>query len=263
MRITTWNINSIRARLEHLQNFTEKYQPDVICLQETKAQDNDFPMDAVKSMGFEHVEIFGQKSYNGVAIISKYKLTDVKKHDWVGKGDCRHLYATLPNGLIIHNFYVPAGGDIPDIKTNDKFAHKLDFLDEMARWFPDQYSSDQPLILVGDLNIAPLENDVWNHKQLLKIISHTPIEVEKLNNIIDKFGWVDAMRQIITSDQKLYTWWSYRARDWLKSNKGRRLDHIWVTPPLSNKIKNTEVILEVRGWQKPSDHAPVIIDLAD
>ena len=263
MRITTWNINSIRARIEHLQDFNQKYQPDVICLQETKAQNSDFPMDAVKSMGFPHVEIFGQKSYNGVAIISKHKLTDVNTHDWVGKGDCRHLYATLPNGLTVHNFYVPAGGDVPDININDKFAHKLDFLDEMARWFPDKYSNDQPLILVGDLNIAPLENDVWNHKQLLKIISHTPIEVEKLNNIIDKFGWIDAMRKIIATDEKLYTWWSYRARDWLTSNKGRRLDHIWVTPPLSDKIKNIEVILEVRGWQKPSDHAPVIIDLAD
>ncbi len=262
MRIVTWNINSVRARLQHVARFTEDYAPDVICLQETKAQDSDFPMKEIKAMGFDHVEILGQKSYNGVAILSKHKLSDVGTHDWVGKSDCRHLFATLPNGTILHNFYVPAGGDEPNPDVNDKFAHKLEFLDEMTRWFPDRHSIDQSMILMGDLNIAPLENDVWNHKQLLKIVSHTPIEVEKLTNIIEKFGWIDAMREIIPTDEKLYTWWSYRARDWLAANKGRRLDHMWVTPPLRAKVNDIKVVLDARGWEKPSDHAPVILDMA-
>lgn len=263
MRIVTWNINSVRARIHHVKRFTEDYAPDVICLQETKAQDSDFPMKDIKNMGFEHVEILGQKSYNGVAILSKHPLSNIGTHEWVGKSDCRHLHATLPNGTILHNFYVPAGGDEPNPDVNEKFAHKLDFLDEMTRWFPDQYTNDQPMVLMGDLNIAPLENDVWNHKQLLKIVSHTPIEIEKLTHIIEKFGWIDTMRKFIPDDEKLYTWWSYRARDWAAANKGRRLDHMWVTPPLADKVSAMQVVLEARGWEKPSDHAPVILDLSD
>ena len=263
MRLVTWNINSVRQRLHLIQEMTDQYNPDYICLQETKAQNTDFPIKEIRAMGYEHTEFHGMKSYNGVAILSRHKLENVHSHEWVGKKDCRHIAATLPNGIEVHNFYVPAGGDVPDRTVNDKFDHKLDFVDEMADWFPANRKNSDPMVLVGDLNIAPLENDVWSHKQLLKIVSHTPVEVEKLNNAQQAFGWVDAMRYFIPDEERLYSWWSYRARDWRKADKGRRLDHIWVTPPLREKLAHMEVVKDARGWEKPSDHAPAIIDIND
>ncbi len=263
MRLVTWNINSIRQRVNLLEKLNIEYSPDVVCFQETKAQNIDFPLEGIQALGFPHVYMVGQKSYNGVAICSKLPLTNEESKDWAGKSDCRHQSVTLPNGVEVHNFYVPAGGDEPDRTINDKFAHKLDFLTEMTDRFPKEKDNSKPMVLVGDLNIAPLEDDVWNHKQLVKVVSHTPIEVDALNKVMDAFGWIDAMRQHIPIPEKLYSWWSYRAKDWRKANKGRRLDHIWVTEPLKNKIKHVEVILDGRGWEKPSDHAPVLIEFED
>lgn len=261
MRLVTWNINSVRQRLHLLEKFTDEYNPDVICLQETKAQNTDFPIKDIRALGYEHTEILGMKSYNGVAILSRKPLQDPDTRDWTGKKDCRHMSATLPGGIGLHNFYVPAGGDVPDRTVNDKFGHKLDFVDEMTDWFPQAHSSDKPMILVGDLNIAPLESDVWSHKKLLKVVSHTPVEVEKLTKAQEAFGWVDAMRHFTPAPERLYSWWSYRARDWRAADKGRRLDHIWVTPGLKGSLRNMQVVEDARGWEKPSDHAPVMVDL--
>jgi exodeoxyribonuclease-3 len=157
---------------------------------------------------------------------------------------------------------VPAGGDIPDRKANPKFAHKLDFLDEMTDWFQSERKAQRKMILVGDLNIAPLETDVWSHKQLLDVVSHTPIEVEKLTGLQEGLGWTDAVRHFIPPKDKLYSWWSYRAADWNASDKGRRLDHIWVTRPLKGQLKGASVLREARGWAQPSDHVPVVVDFA-
>ena len=131
----------------------------------------------------------------------------------------------------------------------------------MTGWFPENRSAADKMVLVGDLNIAPLETDVWSHKQLLKVVSHTPIEVEKLDQLQGAVDWVDAVRCIIPPEETLFSWWSYRARDWDAANKGRRLDHIWVTPPLKDSVTAAQVAREVRGWEQPSDHAPVIVDL--
>ena len=161
----------------------------------------------------------------------------------------------------IHCLYIPAGGDEPDRMVNEKFGHKLDFVDEMARWFKDNHANDDPLITLGDFNIAPQEHDVWSHKQLLKVVSHTPIEVEKLAGMQSSLDWQDAVRYFVPEDEKCYSWWSYRNRDWKKSNRGRRLDHIWVTKPLMDNLKGHEIPSHLRDWEKPSDHVPVIIDL--
>jgi exodeoxyribonuclease-3 len=170
--------------------------------------------------------------------------------------------AVLPDGTELHSVYIPAGGDIPDPAVNDKFAHKLRFVDEMTRWWAAERSPDRRMILVGDLNIAPLETDVWSHKQLLDVVSHTPIEVEKMGAMQRSIGWVDAMRRFVPPEQKLFTWWSYRAADWQASDRGRRLDHVWVTPPLVPALRGMQVLREVRGWEpKPSDHVPVLVDL--
>ena len=199
------------------------------------------------------------KSYNGVAILARVPLVEMKSRSWCDKEDCRHLAAKLPDGTELHNFYVPAGGDIPDPEINDKFAHKLSFLEEMTTWFGKKRAGKR--ILVGDLNIAPLETDVWSHKQLVKEVSHTPVEVDGLNKVMAAHKWVDAVRTFVPPEEQLFSWWSYRNRTWPGSDRGRRLDHIWVTPPLKNQLRGASVMREARGWEKPSDHAPVFVDI--
>jgi exodeoxyribonuclease-3 len=269
MRIATWNINSVRLRLDLVLSFLENYQPDVLCLQETKTPDEFFPAAAFaeKGYGFQHIQ--GMKSYNGVAILSRLPLTAPLTHDRAGKQDCRHISATLAgHDIDLHCLYIPAGGDEPDTTINEKFAHKLAFVDELTAWWPQALTSgggdakSRRMITVGDFNIAPLEHDVWSHKQLLKVVSHTPIEVEKLDAMQRSIGWVDAVRHFVPADQKLYSWWSYRAKDWDSADRGRRLDHIWVTPALEGTLKRTEILRAWRGIDpKPSDHVPVILDL--
>lgn len=260
MKCITWNINSIRLRLPLLQKLVEAENPDILCLQETKTPDALFPLDAINAMGFPHTVFRGEKSYNGVAILSKRPATPFHQAEIGGRDDTRHLAVTLPCGTELHNFYVPAGGDIPDPALNDKFAHKLRFVEEMTAYFR-AYSPASRCILTGDLNIAPFEHDVWSHKQLLNVVSHTPPEVERLAALRKTLDWCDVGRQSVPMDQKLYSWWSYRARDWEKSDRGRRLDHIWVTPSLAGQISRYRVLKEVRGWQQPSDHAPVVVEI--
>ncbi|CAK0770352.1 exodeoxyribonuclease III [Azospirillaceae bacterium] len=262
MRIISWNINSVRLRLDLLEQLIEQTQPDVLCLQETKTTDDAFPRQAFHKFGYPHQLINGMKGYNGVAILSRLPLKGGRAQNWCGRKDCRHLLATLPNGVELHNVYVPSGGQFP-VTTNEKFVHKLQFLDEMTAWWPKERTSESPIILVGDLNIAPLENDVWSHKEMIDVISHTSIEIEKLSAMQNTIGWVDVGRHFVPPEKKLYTWWSYRAHDWMTSNRGRRLDHIWVTSPLVSTLNQFSTIQEARGWlPKPSDHIPVIVDIA-
>ncbi len=261
LRLATWNVNSIRIRLESLERLVEAARPDVICLQETKVQNEQFPEAEIAALGYPHIHRQGQKSYNGVAILSRLPLAKPGVGSWCGMDDCRHIHATLPGGIELHNFYVPAGGDVPDVDENPKFAHKLQFLTEMAAWGAKPGRRRKPVVLVGDLNIAPLETDVWSHKQLLKVVSHTPIEVEHLDRVMAAGQWVDAVRRFIPPEERLYTWWSYRARDWDAADKGRRLDHVWVTPALAPALAGARVLREARGWSRASDHVPVVVDL--
>lgn len=262
IRLATWNINSVRLRLNLIERLVAEIAPDVLCLQETKVVDDSFPREALEAMGFTHQYFFGGKSYNGVAILSRLPLTAVGHKDWCDKIDHRHIYATLPNGVELHCVYIPAGGDLPDPQENPKFAHKLQFLDDMADWWESRAADPAPKIMVGDFNIAPLENDVWSHKQLLDVVSHTPIEVEKLDRLLKSHSWVDAVRRFVPAQEKLYSWWSYRSADWQASDRGRRLDHIWVTPNLADHLKGYGILRDARGWEpKPSDHVPVYIDL--
>ena len=265
MKITTWNINSVRLRIDLVTRLLAEEKPDVLCLQEIKCLEDNFPFKALEGAGYGHLAVSGQAGYHGVAIVSKLPLKKIEKREFCGKGDCRHVAASLPGGVRVHNFYVPAGGDEPDPKKNDKFAHKLAFMDEMTDWF-SELGPRAKAIVVGDLNVAPREHDVWSHKQLLKVVSHTPVEVEKLGRVIDAHGFIDVARELVPEPEKLYTWWSYRARDWKASNRGRRLDHIWVSPSLKKAAlaggRNAFNIHEdARGWERPSDHAPVTLKL--
>lgn len=260
MKLVTWNINSVRLRLPLLLRLMQEQSPDIICLQETKCPDEHFPFDDIRSAGYAHIHVQGMKSYNGQAILSKVPFDEVQVHERVGRNDCRHISVRFPQ-FDLHNLYIPAGGDEPDPSINDKFAHKLDFVEEVSSWFSDNYGGDKPVIAVGDFNIAPLEHDVWSHKQLLKVVSHTPQEVERLEAMRKSLDWVDVSRAFIPEDEKCYTWWSYRNRDWKQSNRGRRLDHIWVTEPLRAALKSHAILSDVRDWDKPSDHAPVLVEL--
>lgn len=252
--LATWNINSVRLREGLVCKLLTDEAPDVLCLQECKSPVDKIPLAAFQALGYHHIVARGQKGYNGVAILSKLPLEDMGEMDFAGLGHARHVAARLPNGVVIHNCYVPAGGDVPDRTVNEKFGQKLDYLTEMRDWF----HGDRPerAILVGDLNIAPREDDVWNHKQLLKIVSHTPIEVEHLGQVQDSGNWVDVTRADIP-EGLLYSWWSYRAADWDAADKGRRLDHVWATRDIAQAGHSSRILRGARGWEQPSDHAPV------
>lgn len=258
--IATWNINSVRLRLPLVLSLLERWQPDILCLQETKCPNDRFPMKEFARLGYEHVVIHGQKGYHGVATISRHPLEELTRRDFCDKGDSRHLdcIVRMPERTVrVHNFYVPAGGDEPDAAINPKFAHKLDFLAEMETIDADPGPAESTL-LVGDLNVAPLETDVWSHKQLLRVVSHTPVETDALRGLMASGGWVDLMRHRIPPEEKLFTWWSYRAKDWAASNRGRRLDHVWGSPDLAPVLGDLTVLTGARSWEKPSDHVPVI-----
>jgi exodeoxyribonuclease-3 len=180
--------------------------------------------------------------------------------------DSRHVSVTfggeagLAMPLVLHNFYVPAGGDIPDPEVNPKFRHKLDMVEELTGYFADRKGDGARLVLVGDLNIAPLETDVWSHRQLLGVVSHTPVETRLLGEAQAAFEWIDSTRHFIPPQEKIYSWWSYRAADWEESDRGRRLDHVWASPGLKGTLKAHKIVKKMRGWQKASDHVPVVVE---
>ena len=266
LTLTTWNINSVRLRIDLVAKFLKAARPDVLCLQETKCPDGRFPLRRFKRLGYDHIALNGQKGYHGVAVISRFPFDAVVRTDFCGKSDSRHITVTLGEKaglhepIKLHNFYVPAGGDEPDPEINPKFAHKLAFLDEMRACAALRCDGNR-MILVGDLNVAPLEHDVWSHKQMLRVVSHTPLECEKLVAVQNAGGWIDAMRMHTPEPAKLYTWWSYRSPDWEKADKGRRLDHVWVAPALADRLTGVRVLKHLRGWLRPSDHVPVTATL--
>ncbi|MGP0094902.1 MAG: exodeoxyribonuclease III [Xanthobacteraceae bacterium] len=263
LTVTTWNINSVRLRIDLVARFIKAVRPDVLCLQETKCPDEKFPLKRFKRLGYTNVAMNGQKGYHGVVVLSRLPFEAFDIQVFCQKSDCRHISvvlgarAGLREPITLHNFYVPAGGDVPDPRVNVKFAHKLAFLDEMRDLAQLRPNGSDRAILVGDLNVAPLECDVWSHKQMIKVVSHTPIECEKLAAVQRSGGWVDAMRAVVPEPAKLYTWWSYRSPDWQTVDKGRRLDHIWVAPALADRLSGIRVSKESRGWTRPSDHVPV------
>jgi exodeoxyribonuclease III len=268
IRVMTWNINSIRLRIETVARVSQRMNPDVLCFQEIKCREAEFPFSALKEMGYDYFAVNAQKGYHGVAIASRIPIKQTSTHDFCKSGEARHVAATLElpgetaEDIEIHNFYVPAGGDIPDPQENPKYKHKLEFLDEMRFFFDSMNGRDEKqLMLVGDLNVAPLEFDVWSHKALLSVVSHTPEEVERLNLIFQAGDWKDPIRQVFPEPERVFTWWSYRSPNWALANKGRRLDHMWINPKLAARATRVEILKEVRGWERPSDHVPVVLEL--
>lgn len=257
LKIATWNINSVRFRIGIVERFLTEEAPDILCLQETKTIDETFPAHALATLGYEHQALNGQKMHHGVAIVSKVPLHEADRRDWQANGEARHVGVRLDSGFHLENVYVPAGGDIPDRNQNPQFGQKLDFLERMTQW---SRQLDRPTLLVGDFNVAPLESDVWSHRQLLKVVSHTPIEVETLDRLQEAHDWVDLGRRFVPPPERYYSWWSYRAKDWAASDRGRRLDHMWASPELAEQAVAHEVHEPSRSWHKPSDHVPLVTE---
>ena len=258
LSIASWNINSVRARAAIVERLLTEEAPDVLCLQETKAMDAVFPAELFHRLGYRHQILNGQKMHHGVAIVSKLPLHDDLRNDWQDNGEARHVGARLDCGLRIENVYIPAGGDVPDRELNPKFGQKLDFLGRMTAW---SEKLAEPTLIVGDFNIAPLECDVWSHKALIDVVSHTPIEIEALGRLQAAHDWVDLGRRFILAPDRNFTWWSYRATDWAASDRGRRLDHAWASPTLAPQAVAHRVLEPCRGWERPSDHVPLVVEL--
>jgi exodeoxyribonuclease III len=263
--VTSWNINSVRLRIASVVRFLDEVRPDFLCLQETKTPDDAFPASAFTKAGYPHHAFIGMKGYNGVAILGREPFRKLEAREMCGKPDARHIAIEIGAGvgaIQLHNFYVPAGGDVADPDENPKFAHKLSFVEEL-RQFSEKLRASQPrAVLVGDLNIAPLEHDVWSHKQLLDVVSHTPVETESLKAVLQEGEWCDAFRVLKPEPEKLYSWWSYRSPDWAAANKGRRLDHIWLGRGLKDQIVSGDIRKETRSWERPSDHVPITLTIA-
>ena len=259
LKIASWNINSIRARIEIVEKFLAGESPDILCLQETKVRDCDFPESMFRRLGYNHILICGQRMHHGVAIVSRVPIREDERFDWQANGEARHVGVRLECGIRLENVYVPAGGDVPDRAQNPKFGQKLDFIERMTRW---SEICDCPTVLVGDLNVAPLECDVWSHKQLLNVVSHTPVEVDALSRLQASNGWVDLGRRFVPAPERLFTWWSYRSPDWTRNDRGRRLDHMWATPDVAALATRHRVFESCRSWTRPSDHVPLMTEFA-
>lgn len=255
MLLATWNINGIRSRLEHVVKWTAAVRPDVLCLQETKCTDADFPVARFRSAGFEHIALNGQLSYNGVAILSRLPLDNIELRLPGDDNDlaCRFVAATV-GGLALVNVYVPHGTQV----GSDKFDLKLAWMSRLRHYFDQRFENDENVILCGDLNVAPHEMDVWNPRQQQDKTHFSKPEREALLNI-KKWGFVDVFRQY-NHEGGEYSWWSHFHHDFEK-NRGMRIDHIWASPPLAEKCLDCWIDRTPRGWDKPTDHAPVIADL--
>jgi exodeoxyribonuclease III len=259
LKIASWNINSVRARIEIVEKFLREEAPDILCLQETKVVDQDFPKAVFHKLGYIHQILCGQRMHHGVAILSKVPMQEEVRFDWQANGEARHIGVRLESGVRLENVYVPAGGDIPDREQNPKFGQKLDFVARMTRW---SETCRCPTIMVGDFNIAPLECDVWSHRQLLNVVSHTPVEVEALSGLQASNDWVDLGRHFFPAPGRLHTWWSYRSPDWTRNDRGRRLDHMWATRDVAALAVRHQVHEPCRNWTRPSDHVPLVTEFA-
>jgi len=260
--IATWNVNSIRTRLSQILDWIKKFNPDILCLQETKVIDNSFPFKPFEDLGYS-AEVYGQKSYNGVAIISKIKAENTKKGFYGCKDfnqnlenflDQKRLISADINGIQIINAYVPNGSSV----DSDKFKYKINWLNCLASFIEEQEKKSNLICLMGDFNIAPSNQDIHDPKKYEGGIMASAIERNALNNVLkDKF--IDSFR-IFEKNSGHWSWWDYRNNSY-ELNRGWRIDHIYISKELSSKLKSCVIDSSPRGNVRPSDHAPVMIEL--
>ncbi len=254
MDIVTWNVNSVRARLPRLLEFLETRKPDVVCLQETKVVDDLFPREPIEALGY-NIEIFGQKTYNGVALLSRMPMEEVTR-GFPGDTDedQKRVIGAIVEGVMILNLYVVNGKAVGD----EKYDFKLQWLEKLRQMVEESYPMTEKVVLTGDFNITFDDRDVYDPDAWRdKILCSLP-EREALASIM-KPGLVDAFRHFHEEDES-YTWWDFRTRGFQRGN-GLRIDHFLLSPPALEVCSGVTVDLEARGGEKPSDHAPVICTL--
>ena len=253
MKIATWNVNSINVRLEQVLKWLESTKTDVLCLQETKCTDDKFPFEPIKEAGFE-IAFTGEKSYNGVAIISKHELKNVQKnfHDDELNAPKRLIAATVKDIRIV-NTYIPNGTEL----WSDKFKFKLDWLQRLRKLFDETCDLEGDILLCGDFNVAPGELDVWNVKRWEGKLHFSKPERAAMHHV-KQWGFIDLFRQQ-NGDLQEFSWWNYRMGAFQK-NHGLRIDHIWTSKSLAEKCTGCRIDKEPRSWERPSDHTPVVAE---
>lgn len=258
MRIATWNVNSVRQRLEHLLVWLKERAPDVVCLQEIKCQDEAFPREPIEALGY-HVEVHGQKTFNGVALLSRFPFEEKQPRL---KGDDEDLHARFLEGLVMHGktplriacLYLP-NGNPPE---TDKYQYKINWMKRLLEYSRENLKREQPLVLAGDFNVIPTAGDVHNPAAWAGDALFLPKTREHFRALLN-LGLTDAIRAV--SDQPgQYTFWDYQAGAWPKNN-GIRIDHLLLSPQASDRLRDAGIDRHVRGWEKASDHVPVWIDL--
>lgn len=254
MKIATWNVNSITARLPLVLKWLDESRPDVLCLQETKCTDDRFPVKAFEELGYVS-ETFGQPTYNGVAIVSIPACKDVQRGfpDDDKSAHARLIAATI-KGVRVVNVYIPNGASV----GSEKYCFKLEWMRRLREFFDSRYETGEPVFLCGDFNVAPEDRDVHNPIIWQDRILFSEPEKAALDEV-KKWGFVDAFR-LHNSEGKQFSWWDYRAGAF-RRNLGLRIDHVWVSPPLAKRCTAAFIDKEPRGWERPSDHAPVIVEL--
>ena len=262
MLIATWNVNSVRTRLSQIINWINQVNPDILCLQETKVIDNDFPIKPFEELGYE-VIAFGQKSYNGVAIISKIAPENVNKgfsgyledqNDVNKFEDQKRLITADINGVKIINVYVPNGSAL----NSEKFDYKINWLNCLSSFLDSQEKNGELICLLGDFNIAPSNKDIHDPQRYAGGIMASEIERNVLNNVL-KERLIDSFR-VYEKNTGHWSWWDYRNNGY-ELNKGWRIDHIYISKTLTSKLKSCVIDCNPRGNVQPSDHAPVMINI--
>ena len=263
MRIATWNVNSVRTRLDQVRDWLNNEQPEVLCLQETKVADDLFPLQAFQQLGYE-VAISGQKAYNGVAILSRQPLEDVQvgfapllPDDPVAEelGEQKRVISARVEGLRILNLYVPNGSSL----RSEKYTYKLQWLQCLHRYLKAQERQGEPLVMVGDFNIAPEDRDIHDPERLRGGIMASDAERTALRDLLDE-RLADVFR-LFEPDGGHWSWWDYRSGGW-EAGRGWRIDHIYLERDLLDLASGCVIDKQQRGNPQPSDHAPVVVNLA-
>jgi exodeoxyribonuclease-3 len=254
MKIATWNVNSLKVRLPHLLQWLETNPVDVLCLQETKLTDDKFPVDAIHAAGYQ-VAFTGQKTYNGVAILSKHPITDVQKNNPLFPDPQQRILAATLAGMRFICAYVPNGQSL----DSDKFVYKMAWLASLREWLAAELVLHPQLAILGDYNIAPEDRDVHDPVEWGEGIHVSPAERAALGTLT-ALGLQDAFR-LFEQPDKSYSWWDYRMMAF-RRNRGLRIDHILLSPPLAARCEACIIDRDPRKWEQPSDHTPVVATLA-
>jgi exodeoxyribonuclease-3 len=258
MRIATWNVNSIRQRIENLTAWLADRAPDIVCLQETKTVDDAFPRAPIEALGY-NIAVHGQKTFNGVAILSKFKFDEVTPRLPGDDADdhARFIEATISTAqgaLRVASIYLP-NGNPPD---TDKYTYKINWMDRLSKYAHERLQLEEPLILAGDYNVIPATRDARNPDVWVNDALFLPKTRDNFQSLIN-LGLTDALRAV-NDEAGVYTFWDYQAGAWQKNN-GIRIDHLLLSPQAADRLVTAGVDKHVRAWEKPSDHVPVYVEL--